>query len=72
MNETKCVTVIPPCWNKIDRWYNIETGKYFDPPAKPVYVRINGRKREAKRWLELWRLIARIQTWLMQYTQRNA
>ena len=61
MNETKCVTVIPPCWNKIDRWYDIETGEYFDPPTKPVYVRINGRKRQAKRWLWLWKIVAEVQ-----------
>ena len=30
-------------------------------PVKPVYVRIGGRVREAKRWLWLWRLVARAQ-----------
>lgn len=61
MNETKCVTVIPPCWLRGRKWYNAETGEYFDPPTKPVYVRINGRKRQAKRWLWLWRVVARVQ-----------
>lgn len=30
-------------------------------PEKPVYVRIGGRMREAKRWLTLWRIVAWVQ-----------
>ena len=30
-------------------------------PVKPVYVRIGGRIREAKRWLWLWRIVEDIQ-----------
>lgn len=61
MNDTKCVTVIPPCWLRGYRWYNIETGEYYDPPTAPVYVRWRGKVREAKRWLWLWRIVSRVQ-----------
>ncbi len=64
MNQPTSVTVIPPCWNKIDRWYDIEKGEYFDPPKKAVYVRIHRKRRQAKRWLWLWRLVAEVQGWL--------
>lgn len=30
-------------------------------PVKPVYVRIGGKVREAKRWLWLWRIVAWVQ-----------
>ena len=64
-NKITSVTYIPPCWCHGSKWYNAETGEYFDPPTKPVYVRINGRRREAKRWLWLWRVVARVQGWLL-------
>ena len=60
-NNIASVTYIPPCWLRGYKWYNAETGEYFDPPLPPVYVRINGRRRQAKRWLWLWRLVARVQ-----------
>ena len=70
--ETKCIKLVPPCYTMSGEWYDAEQRCYVPAPQEPVYVMIKGRKREAKRWLELWRLIARIQIWLMQYTQRNA
>ena len=61
MPETKCPKLLPPCYTMCGRWYDIEHRCYVDPPEQPVYVRINGRKREAVRWLWLWRIVARIQ-----------
>lgn len=61
MNETKCVRYVPPCCLKGDKWLDLETGKYFYPAPPPVYVRIRGRRREAKRCLWLWRIVANIQ-----------
>lgn len=60
-NDIASVTYIPPCWCHGSKGYDIVNERYIDPPTKPVYVRINGRKREAKRWLWLWRLVARVQ-----------
>lgn len=60
-NKTASVTLIPPCYCHGSKWYNAETGEYFDPPAEPVYVRIGGRRREAVRWLWLWRIVRWVQ-----------
>ena len=60
-SEPKCPQLLPPCWTREGRWYDIEHRCYVDPPEQPVYVRINGRKREAVRWRWLWRIVARIQ-----------
>ena len=60
-SEPKCPQLLPPCWTREGRWYDIEKRCYVDPPAAPVYVRIGGRKREAVRWLWLWRIVAWIQ-----------
>ena len=66
MPETKCVKLIPPCYLMGDKWLNLETGEYFYPrkERKLVYVRINGRRRQAQRWLWLWRIVAEVQGWL--------
>ena len=61
MKDIASVTYIPPCWCHGSKWYNAETGEYFDPPTKPVYVRINGRRRQAKRAVWFWRLVAWVQ-----------
>lgn len=64
MKEIASVILIPPCWLRGHQWYNAETGEYFDPPLPPlppVYVQIGGRRREAVRWLWLWRIVAWIQ-----------
>lgn len=61
MKDIASVTYIPPCWCHGSKGYDIVHERYIDPPAKPVYVRINGRRRQAKRWLWLWRVVARVQ-----------
>ncbi len=60
-NKIASVTYIPPCWCHGSKWYNAETGEYFDPLPPPVYVRIGGRRREAVRWLWLWRIVRWVQ-----------
>lgn len=71
MNNSKVapVTYIPACYCTDgqarvlidsdgilkDRWAVAKT------PVKPVYVRIGGKVREAKRWLWLWRIAAWVQ-----------
>lgn len=60
-SEPKCPQLLPPCWTREGRWYDIEKRCYVDPPQAPVYVRINGRKREAVRWLWLWRIVRWVQ-----------
>ena len=57
---------LPACYcNHHGMGLDLITGEYVkeDPyrPAEPVYVRINGRRREAVRWLWLWRIVARVQ-----------
>lgn len=53
---------LPPCYCRHNGMgKDLTTGEYVYPPTKPVYVRINGRKREAKRWLWLWQIVACIQ-----------
>ena len=67
MNKTDgiaSVTYLPPCYcSHGGMGKDLTTGEYTwdNPYKKPVFVRINGRKREAKRWL--WRLVARVQGW---------
>ncbi len=61
MKEIASVILIPPCWLRGQKWYNADTGEYFDPPLPPVYVRIGGRRREAVRWLWLWRIVRWVQ-----------
>ena len=63
MNNNKIanVTYIPPCWCHGSKGYDIERSCFVDPPVKPVYVRINGRYREAKRLLWFWRMVENIQ-----------
>ena len=64
MNETKCPKLLPPCWTVKGKWYDIEKRCYVDPPQKPVFVQIRGRKREAKRCIWLWKVVAEVQGWL--------
>lgn len=63
MNEIKCPNLLPPCWTSKGQWYDIERRCYVPAPVKPVYVRINGRRRQAKRWLWLWKIVAEVQGW---------
>lgn len=57
---------LPACYcNHHGMGLDLNTGEYVkeDPyrQAEPVYVRIGGRKREAKRWLWLWRIVRWVQ-----------
>lgn len=44
-----------------DKWAAVKE------PVKPVYVRIGGKVREAKRWLWIWRIVERWQKWSRRY-----
>ena len=61
MPETRCPNLLPPCWTSKGQWYDIERRCYVAAPVKPVYVRINGKRRQAQRWLWLWRIVAEVQ-----------
>ena len=61
MNKIASVTYIPPCWCHGKKGYDIEKGCFIDPPQKPIYVRFRGRRRQAKRWLWLWKVVAEVQ-----------
>ena len=63
MTETKCIKLVPPCYTFNGEWYDVEKRCHAPAPVKPVYVRINGRKRQAQRWLWLWRIVAEVQGW---------
>ena len=64
MTETKCIKLVPPCYTFSGEWYDAEQRCYIDPPRQPVYVMIKGRRRQAQRWLWLWRIVAEVQGWL--------
>ena len=74
MNNSKVapVTYIPACYCADGQARVLVDGGGFlkdewrvvPKPVKPVYVRIGGRVREAKRWLWLWRIVARVQRWV--------
>lgn len=60
--RTACVTYIPPCWcHGSSKGYDIEKGCFVDPPIDPVYVRIKGQRREARRLLWFWKIVREIQ-----------
>ena len=64
MKETYCPNLVPPCYTFNGEWYDIERRCYVPAPVKPVYVYINGRRRQAQRWLWLWKIVAEVQGWL--------
>lgn len=63
------VTYIPACYSADGQARVLVDGGGFlkdewrvvPEPVKPVYVRIGGKVREAKRWLWIWRMVARLQ-----------
>ena len=63
-NDIASVTYIPPCWCHGSKGYDIVNERFIDPPVKPVYVRIRGKRREAIRCKWLWRWVAEVQLWL--------
>lgn len=60
--ETKdiaCVKYLPACYcNHDGMGLDLTTGEYVRTEPRPVFVRVGGELREAKRWLWLWRIVA--------------